>query len=74
MKNRPIDELCELMGVNNTNEFTKEFGISNGTLSNLNCRKGSRIVHFLLDLSIESLRRSSKNKRKEISREMRKKS
>ncbi len=72
MKARPIDELCELLGVANTKEFTKKFGVANGTLSNLNTGKSSRALKFLLRLSLECLRELSAKKRIKISQLMRK--
>lgn len=63
MKTKLIDELCELLGAKSAYELAKEFGLSTGTLNNLNSsKKNYPIVVFLLRLSLECLRELPKGK------------
>lgn len=68
---RPLNELCELLEVKSTYEFTKKFGMANSTLSQMNTGKSSRILKFMLRLAIECLQKLPAEERKKISRKMR---
>jgi hypothetical protein len=72
MKNRPIDELRDLLGFKSTYEMKKNFKIATSTWSNVNAGRSSQVVRFLLRLSIACLRALPKKKKEKIVQNMKK--